>query len=343
MQISVVIPVYNASHTIIDCMKSVIDQKTKPLEIIVVDNGSTDGSWELLEEFRRRAKGVPILLSREGKRGASAARNKGISLARGEIIAFTDADCIADVEWLQNIKNSFKYDSLGAVAGNIFGYRPIKLVEKFQSLYTLRGLDSEKVFKRYTLIEGGFPTANLAVREEVLRAVRGFDEDFLIYGEDHDLCARIYKKGFRIKYTPLAKVYHRHRDSVSRMLRQSYGFAKAHPRKMKKHFQKVQIVQFPGVNLRTEKLPGRVWLNLTSADKKLILTVVLGLIYSPLFLLTLFYLLYLYVSNFKRGLSLGFNFSFRENWAIVGLLLLKSLVMTSGRFVGSLKYRVICF
>jgi len=343
MEISVVIPVYNACHTIVDCLKSVVDQETRPLEIIVVDNGSTDGSWELLEEFSQAAKGVPIVLCRERKRGASAARNKGISLARGEMVAFTDADCVADVGWLQKINNSFNHDSLGAVAGNIFGYRPLKTVEKFQSLYTLRGLDSERVFNHYTLIEGGFPTANLAVRKEVLRAVGGFDENFLIYGEDHDLCARIYKKGFRIKYTPLAKVYHRHRNSVKKMLKQSYGFAKAHPRKMKKLFPRVQIVHFPGVTLRGERLPGRVWLNLTSADKKLILTVILGLLYSPLFLLTLFYLLYLYVSTFKRGLSMGFNFSFRETWAMVGLLLLKSLTMTGGRLIGSLRHRVICF
>jgi len=342
MEISVVIPVYNARNTIIDCLRSVAGQKAKPLEIIVVDNGSTDGSWELLGEFSQAAKRVPIVLCRERKRGAASARNRGISLARGEMVAFTDADCVADIDWLQNINNSFNRNSVRAVAGNIFGYQPHKVVEKFQSLYTLRGLGSEKVFSRFTLTEGGFSTANLAVGKEVLRAVGGFNESLLV-GEDHDLCARIYKKGFRIKYTPLAKVYHKHRDSVKKMLSQSYGFAKAHPEHMKKHFLKVQIVQLPRVNLRTERLPGRVWLNLTSADKKLILTVILGLVYPPLFLLTLFYLLYLYARNFKRGLSLGFNFSFRENWAMVGLLLLKSLVMTGGRLVGSLKYRVICF
>lgn len=341
MKISVVIPVYNARHFVIDCLKSVTDQNNKPLEIIAVDNCSTDGSWELLQEFSQEVKSVPIVLCQERKRGAAAARNRGIRLARGEVVAFTDADCLADKDWLRNIKSSISQDTVGAVAGNIFGYRPLKVVQKFQSLYTLRGLDSERVFSRFTLIEGGFSTSNLAVRREVLGAVGGFDEGLLV-GEDHDLCARIYKKGLRIKYTPLAKVYHRHRDSVKKMLRQSYNFAQIHPRLLKKHFQKAFIVQIPGFNIRSERLPGRVWLNLASADKKLILTVILGLIYPPLFLLSLFYLLYLYVRNFKRGLSLGFNFSFEENWAMAGLLLLKSLVMTGGRLIGSFKYKVIC-
>ena len=91
MQVSVIIPVYNAEKYISECLDSVLEQTWTDLEIIVVDNNSTDGSLAILEAYRRKFTNKITVFS-ETKQGASAARNKGILEASGEWIQFLDAD-----------------------------------------------------------------------------------------------------------------------------------------------------------------------------------------------------------------------------------------------------------
>ena len=140
MKISVIIPAYNAERTIVSCLESIVKQSLIPQEIIVIDNNSIDKTPPLVKKFIENNKKSNIMLTREFKKGASAARNKGIGLAKGEIIAFTDSDCIAHKNWIRDVRKAFDDENIGGVAGNIFGYRPVNLVEKFLSIFTLKGL-----------------------------------------------------------------------------------------------------------------------------------------------------------------------------------------------------------
>jgi len=104
MKVSVIIPIYNAENTLERCLQSIAAQSHKPSEIILVDNNSTDSSYKLANKFKKNNKKLKIILVKEEKKGPSAARNKGINLAQGEIVVFTDADCIAHTAWLKNLK-----------------------------------------------------------------------------------------------------------------------------------------------------------------------------------------------------------------------------------------------
>ncbi|MEK6590950.1 MAG: glycosyltransferase family A protein, partial [Nitrospinota bacterium] len=107
MEISVVIPVYNAEKTIIRCLEGIYSQTFKEFELILVDNNSTDNSARLIEDFISKNKGLNIHLFHEPKQGSCAARNRGARNARGKIIVNTDPDCIADKNWLKDIASAF--------------------------------------------------------------------------------------------------------------------------------------------------------------------------------------------------------------------------------------------
>ena len=90
MLVSVVIPCFNVEHFITECIESVVSQTHQELEIICVDNNSTDNTWETFLELKNKYPN--IFLVQEMKKGANAARNKGLDIAKGEWIQFLDAD-----------------------------------------------------------------------------------------------------------------------------------------------------------------------------------------------------------------------------------------------------------
>lgn len=123
--VSVIMPAYNAARTIGATLASVLQQTAPDVELIVVDDGSTDGTARVLEELRGR-----ILLIRTGHRGAAAARNRGAEFARGEYLFFCDADLVLRPELLERLTNaaqrmpnvSFFYCAF-EWAGHTFGRR----------------------------------------------------------------------------------------------------------------------------------------------------------------------------------------------------------------------------
>src|SRR5687768_4071563 len=101
LTVSLVIPVLNAERTLAPCLNALARLDPPPQEIILVDNGSIDGTLSLAKRFQARFANCLIL--QESNRGASAARNTGIHAARGDIVAFTDADCAPRSDWLEHV------------------------------------------------------------------------------------------------------------------------------------------------------------------------------------------------------------------------------------------------
>lgn len=341
-KISIIIPFYNAEETLTLCLEALLSQSYLPSEIFLVDNNSMDGSSSTAKRFANDNSSLITYLL-ESQQGPSYARNSGARLANGDIIAFTDADCVPDRDWLRMLTESFNDGTIGAVAGRIEGFKPESLLDKFHSMLTLRGLPNSQTYKKFTLERGGFPTANLAVRKDVFDAIGGFDESMKIYSEDYDLCARVYKSGYSINYTTDAIVYHKHRNSLLGTWRQSFGFGTGHAALLKKHFKNIVIIDLPKYQFISHNWSVRLWLNLVSADKKLLALLLLSVGFRPLVTILFIYLLFLYWDMKSRLVRNGFNAGFIQKWQLVFLLFFKSLAISAGRMVGSLRHKVLCF
>ncbi|MCL5094119.1 MAG: glycosyltransferase family 2 protein [Patescibacteria group bacterium] len=193
IKISVIIPALNEENFIGDTVKAVRKQKfsKKEYEIIVVDNGSTDKT-----ALRAKAAGADKIVYEEN-RGINFAKSKGISVSKGEIIAFLDADCRPKPGWLQSIEKSFKENhNLGCLSGP-YGYE----LEKIGVFYDF----TQKVIfplaikalnlltgKKGALALGG----NMALKRSAIEEIGGLDVHYTFWGEDTDTVLRIVRKGY---------------------------------------------------------------------------------------------------------------------------------------------------
>ena len=114
--ISVVVPVYNGEKTLRQCLNSVLDQTYGDYEVVVVDDGSTDETRDIITDFQRKSEKVVYVL--ESRRGRALARNAGIREAKGDIIAMTDADCVVPKNWLQELTRLITHGNESAVVGS---------------------------------------------------------------------------------------------------------------------------------------------------------------------------------------------------------------------------------
>jgi glycosyltransferase involved in cell wall biosynthesis len=213
--VTVVITGRNEKHTIQDCITSIFEQSYTNFEIIYIDAKSSDGTYETaisltsyLKSFKNCKRYLPLSIEADSP---AKGRNFGVKLAQGTVIAFTDADCVAERDWLINLVKYLPKE-MGMVGGP-------NLLKHFKTSKTLDAIDN---VLETNLGSGGSPqfvkinklsevyalsACNLAVQKNLFEKVCGFDER-LRYNEDSDLSNRILKNGYKIIYTPEAKVNH---------------------------------------------------------------------------------------------------------------------------------------
>jgi cellulose synthase/poly-beta-1,6-N-acetylglucosamine synthase-like glycosyltransferase len=200
----VVVPVRNAAATIDACVTSLLALRypSDRLEVIVVDNGSRDATASRLARYDGRVRVVD-----ERRRGAGAARNAGVARAEGDVVAFTDADCVVDPEWLAHLVRPLADPRVGIAGGTILATLPANRVERF----------GEEIHDHRRALEGQRPpyaiTMSWASRREVLRDLGGFDERFLRC-QDIDLSYRAVRAGYELAYVAEAVVRHRNEATL---------------------------------------------------------------------------------------------------------------------------------
>lgn len=341
-RLSVVIPVLNAARTLPRTLGALGALAPAPDEIVFVDNGSTDDTRARLGAFAGSATAAKVIVLDEPRRGASVARNTGARAATGDVVVFTDADCCPHPDWLAALVAPFADASVGGVAGRLSATTPHGLVETFSSLFTLQAPAGPVRHTRWTPWAGGFPTANLAVRRALLGRLGGFDESVAIYGEDYDLCARLYATGAAIVYAPAAVVEHQHRVALRPMLRQAFGFGRSHAWLMHRHVRRGLWLDLPHAGIVREAFPVPVWIDGGSPDKKVLALLLLGVAWRPLWLLLPLYGLWLWWDMTRRTRARALPVSWLARWGLVGCLLAKAAAMTTGRWWGSLRYGRAC-
>ena len=236
-------PVYNGALTIEECIKSLLNLEypEDKYEIIIVDNNSTDTTVEIVKSY-------PVKLLREGKQSSYAARNLGIKNAKGEIVAFTDADCIVDKMWLEQLVKNFEDETTAGMGGEILAYNPKNLVERYLDKSDILSQKSSFDCKFANLKMPFIATANAAYKAEILNEIGLFDDSF-ISGGDVDLAWRITLKDYRIVYEPKALVYHRHRTTLYGLFKQVFRYGEGHAKLFKKHkaiFRKKYVMDILG-------------------------------------------------------------------------------------------------
>lgn len=339
MHASVIVPVQNAAILLPGCLKALRAQTERDFEVLVADDRSTDGSVRVAETFASLNPTLSLRVIRAGRPGPGGARNVAAKEAAGEWLAFTDADCLPAPTWLARLRSGETGPEVAAVAGRIMG-APGNLVARFLGLFTLRGEAEGRLHSRYTLLAGGFPTANLAVRRSAFEAVGGFEEEMRT-GEDHDLCRRLYAEGFTVRYHPAAVVLHRHRETVGGMLRQALGIGGGQAHLLRRHRPAV-VVELPRLERYGEVAGLRCWLNLASADKKAVALLLLTAAWLPLGGLLPAYYAFLTADIVRRLRKEGKDWTLTEAAIMAGLHVLRSAALTAGRWQGSLRHRVLC-
>ena len=218
--VSIVVLAYNKAAYTRACLQSVLQTQPPDLELIVMDNGSTDETPRMLDELSRegRTKGAPVrVLRQEENLGCSTARNMAVSAAAGEEIVFLDNDTIVpDPAWLEKMRSVLRSERNAAIVGPKLCY----LIEPH--LIQCAGVGVSRSGR--VLFRGrGEPADRFVHREEVqalisacfmfpkslYEEIGGLDEAFNpIQYEDFDFCYRARSRGYRVIYTPDPVIYH---------------------------------------------------------------------------------------------------------------------------------------
>lgn len=204
MKISIVIPVYNEANYLRACLEAISKLTTKPYEVIVVDNNSSDSSCSVAESFSF------VNLIKETKQGIVYSRTTGFNIACGDIIARIDADTIVPVNWLDKIENTFSDKSISALSGSAQYYEIAapKIINKIDKLFRA---NLSKSLSNNLYLWG----ANMAITKKAWDKVK---YDVCLEGhlhEDYDLAIHLQRIGLKVKYTPsvMANVSARRIDS----------------------------------------------------------------------------------------------------------------------------------
>jgi peptidoglycan-N-acetylglucosamine deacetylase len=217
-QVSVVVPAYNEGALIARTLNTLLSSQHVQLEIVVVDDGSTDNTAQLIRE--QFADEPRITLIQQANAGKAAALNTGISKAKHELIVALDADTLFTADTVAQLVKHFADPHIGAVAGNAKVGNRINLLTRWQALeyITSQNLD-RRAFETLNCITV-VPGAVGAWRRAAIEQAGGFLGDTL--AEDADLTMRLVRTGYRIVYEPEAHAYTEAPQSVDAFVKQRF-------------------------------------------------------------------------------------------------------------------------
>jgi GT2 family glycosyltransferase len=215
--VSVVVCTHNGAPTLRECLEALRHQRYARYEVLVIDDGSTDATPDTAREFEFAH------YHRQDHAGLSAARNLGMKLAKGSILAYTDDDCMPDEDWILHLASAFDDEQWVAAGGPNIPPPARNLTEAVVAVapgapthVLLNDVEAEHL-----------PGCNLSIRKSALEAIGGFREEFRAAGDDVDVCWRLQAAGGRLCFVPGAVVWHHRRAAVRGYLRQQSGYGRA--------------------------------------------------------------------------------------------------------------------
>ena len=213
-QLTVVICTYNRCQLLVDCLASVACQNLDNIEVLVIDNNRSDGTFQVVADTNERKQSIRYVF--EDKQGLSHARNRGWLEAAGDIIAYIDDDAVAAPDWCERIVAAFSSVSPepAAVGGPIYPLLRSAPPWWFVPELETRTWGEQAQFLEPSAALYGFSGSNMTFKRQVLADAGGFNPEYGMQGhvarmgEESELFARLFRDGARLWYDPAIRVSH---------------------------------------------------------------------------------------------------------------------------------------
>jgi glycosyltransferase involved in cell wall biosynthesis len=242
--VSIIVAVKNAQKTIEKCIDSILNVDYAAFEIIVVDDGSTDFTGQILKKY----SGKIMYLANPACLGPAKSRNMAAELSRGSFLAFTDADCIVNRSWLKELLAGFNETGVVSAGGRqdipenetFFGRKVAHFMKKTGFLS-----DYARPHAYGVMAVNHNASCNVMYKKDIFLNVGGFLEG-LWPGEDVELDYRLKKKGYRLNCNPKAVVKHYRPASLKAFVKMMYRYGYAQGFLVRRHgfFRKIQLIPF---------------------------------------------------------------------------------------------------
>ena len=207
---------YNAGSTIIQTLEGLEKQSYQNFEVILVDDGSKDDTISRINKFKKKSD-LHLSVSYQENAGPAKARNNGAYTAKGEILIFTDADCIPPKNWIEEM--------IKPIGGEIVGAHCGYDVKNKNSLVA-RYIDYEikkRHYRLYRKIIDSVGTYSFSIKKDVFNKMGGFDSSYkTASGEDFAFSYKLSENNFKIYFTDKTFVYHFHLESFLKYLKQQF-------------------------------------------------------------------------------------------------------------------------
>jgi poly-beta-1,6-N-acetyl-D-glucosamine synthase len=244
--ISLVVPAYNEGLVIQAALRSLLLLSYPNYEIIMIDDGSTDDTYEKAMVVAQESSDIPIRVITKRNGGKAEALNTGMTLARGEFVLNMDGDAKLSSNTLRACVRHFENPLVGAVAGNVKVINRDSMWSKIQALEYIEGLAMARKAQSYMRAVNIIPGPLGMFRKTVLQQVGGYDHD--TFAEDCDLTLKMLMLGWHIAYEPNAVAWVETPSRLLDLLKQRYRWTRGILQATKKHSAALWQPRKAGVN-----------------------------------------------------------------------------------------------
>lgn len=244
--VSLVVPAYNEGVVIEAAIRSLLELDYENYEILVIDDGSTDDTYEKALGVAAESRRVPVRVITKKNGGKAEALNTGMSVARGEFVLNMDGDSKLSKNVIRSCVRHFDDPRIGAVAGNVKVVNRENIWSNIQALEYVEGLAMARKAQSFVRSVNIIPGPLGMFRKSVLQEVNGYDHD--TFAEDCDLTLKLLVRGWHIAYEPSAVAWVETPSGLLNLLKQRYRWTRGILQAISKHSASLWQPRKAGIN-----------------------------------------------------------------------------------------------